>query len=659
MAKFDIRMLLLSAAAVALTACGEADNQSASEAQPAAEAAATEEVSALPPVQVVSEEERKVPQTADTSADYATDVFWGDTHLHTADSADAFAFGARLGPEEALQFARGDKVTSTSGTKAQLSRPLDFLVIADHAEGLGVTREIYNGNPALIEDPQLARWNKMMRAGGKQAAQATLELIQGHAAGTNPKVLENREVMGPIVRGIWQARGDLIEQYNEPGEFTAFVGYEYTSLPKGNNLHRVVIYRDGPEITNNILPFSSNISENPEDLWSALEKYEAKTGGQVLAIPHNSNLSNGQMFAFVDFEGNAIDADYAARRARWEPLVEVTQIKGDSEAHPFLSPNDEFAPYGDTGWDMGNLTLSTLKTNDMLPGDYVREALKRGLKIEAETGVNPFKLGMIGSTDSHTTLATADSDNYFGKHTGVEPGPQRAALQDLRNPKAKRIGWHYLASGYAAVWAKENTRAALFDAMMRKEVYATTGPRIKLRFFGGCDFEAGDASADDYVARGYAKGVPMGGDVASCDGKAPSFMVHAMMDPDGANLDRVQIVKGWVDSDGETHEEVYDVAWSDDRVANEDGKLPPVGNTVDLSGPSWTNTIGAAELATVWQDPKFDPEQRAFYYARTIEIPTPRWTAYDAVRYGADVPEDAELINQERAYSSPIWHNPT
>lgn len=658
MASFDLRILVASGAALALAACGEASNDTSAEA--AADAPA--EVAVAEPAEpAAAEVGSSAPAQAVSNDTNATDVFWGDTHLHTADSADAFAFGARLGPQAALQFASGEKVTSTTGTEAQLSRPLDFLVIADHAEGLGVTREIFNGHPALMEDPKLSRWSKMLQAGGKESAQATMELIDGHTKGTNPDVLSNPKVMGPIIKNLWQTRGDLIEQYNEPGTFTAFVGYEYTSVPKGDNLHRVVVYRDGPEITNNVFPFSSTISEDPADLWTVLEQYEAKTGGQVLAIPHNSNLSNGRMFALVDFEGAAIDAEYATRRARWEPIVEVTQIKGDSESHPFLSPNDEFASYGDAGWEDGNLNIVGNKTPEMLSGDYVREALKRGLSIEKETGVNPFKFGMIGSTDSHTSLATADSDNFFGKHTGVEPGKARASRTHggSSSDGIRRLGWQYLASGYAAVWAKENTREALFDAMMRKEVYASTGPRIKLRFFAGCDFEAADAEAEDFAARGYAKGVPMGGDVAACaDNAAPSFLVHSVMDPDGANLDRVQIIKGWVDANGETQEQVHDVVWSDDRARDADGKVPAVGNTVDLSGPSWTNTIGAAQLAAVWTDPDFDPAQRAFYYVRTIEIPTPRWTAYDVVRFGSDLPEGAELINQERAYSSPIWYDP-
>jgi len=595
----------------------------------------------------------------EVSAEHPTKVYWGDTHLHTTDSADAFAFGARLSPEDALRFARGEQVTSTSGINARLSRPLDFLVIADHAVGLGITREIYEGNPVLMLDPRIKRWHELLQTGEEGARTVSREMIDGHSAGTNPDTFANRMVMLPIARNIWQARGKILESYNEPGKFTAFIGYEFTPMPKGNNLHRVVVFRDGIDKTNSILPFSSRESEDPEDLWEALDQYESNTGGQVLAIPHNPNISNGHMFAFADFEGEPIDAEYARARARWEPLVEITQIKGDSESHPFLSPNDEFAGYGDAGWDRGNLNLSGLKTTDMLAGEYVREALKRGLTIEDKTGINPFKLGVIGSTDSHTGLATADSDNFFGKHTAVEPSPGRATFDDALVRRGLRIGWHYLASGYAAVWATENTREAIFDAMMRKEVYASTGPRISLRFFGGWDFTMEDSHAPDFSKRGYNKGVPMGADLPiKGDAEAPTFLLGALMDPDGATLDRLQIIKGWMNSEGETEEKVYDIVWSGDRVLEDDGKLPAVGDTVDLSVPTWSNEIGAPELRTTWKDPDFNANLSAFYYVRVIEIPTPRWTAYDAVRYGAKIPDDATLKTQERAYSSPIWYSP-
>ncbi|MEM9494901.1 MAG: DUF3604 domain-containing protein [Pseudomonadota bacterium] len=674
-----VKMLLGAVSCAAfLAACGEQNTEETTDAPigAATEAAGTGPApqSAPPttatPIETAASaaESANVAETDEAAAtnaapaaatDYPTEVFWGDTHLHTSDSPDAFAFGARLGPEDALKFARGEKVTSTTGIETQLERPLDFLVIADHAVGLGLSSEIYRGNKILTQNAQIKRWHEMMQAGGEQSQQAARELINGHTAGTNPKIMYDPKVMAPIMRNVWQARGDVVERYNRPGEFTAFIGYEFTPTPGGDNLHRVVVFRDGADKTNQILPFSSAMSEDPEDLWNALAAYEKNLGGKALAIPHNSNLSNGRMFAFSDFEGAPIDRDYAELRARWEPLVEVTQIKGDSESHPFLSPNDEFAAYGDDGWDRGNLNYAAKKTNDMLPGDYVREALKSGLKIEQTTGVNPYKLGMIGSTDSHTGLATADSDNFFGKHSNVEPGPERASKRDPLAGGLYRIGWNYLASGYAAVWAKENTREAIFDAMMRKEVYATTGPRIKLRFFGGWDFTKGDAAPDKIAAAGYERGVPMGGDLtAASDASAPSFLVGALMDPEGANLDRVQIVKGWLNSDGELEERVYDVAWSDEREIGADGKLPPVGDTVDLAEPSFKNTIGAPALQKAWTDPDFDPAHAAFYYVRVIEIPTPRWTAYDAARYGAEIPEGAKLKTQERAYSSPIWYSP-
>ena len=559
-------------------------------------------------------------------------VFWGDTHLHTANSGDAFAFGARLGPEDALRFAKGEEVVASSGMSAKLARPLDFLVIADHAEALGVMREAYEGNPALIADPTMARWAEMMRAGGDEPRRAAREIIQSVADGTLPPVISDPKLAAPIARSIWSAHTDIVERHNDPGTFTALMGYEYTSVPGGNNLHRVVVFRDGKERVETILPFSALRSENPEDLWAFLERYEQDTGGKALAIPHNSNLSNGRMFAFVDFEGNAIDADYARTRARWEPLVEATQIKGDSESHPFLSPNDEFAGFGDAGWEQGNLTLQEAKTNSMLGGDYVREALKRGLRIARETGTNPYKVGMIGSTDSHTALSTGDEDNFFGKHTDNEPSAERATSVVNEGSGLRIMGWHFLAGGYAAVWASDNTREALFDAMLRKEVYASTGPRITLRFFGGWDFAAEDAKSDDFVATGYARGVPMGGDLPLRVGDlVPTFLLRALQDPDGADLDRVQIVKGWIDTDGQTHERVYDVVSSDN---------------------------GSAEFAAAWSDPEFDASASAFFYARVIEVPTPRWTAFDAERFELTLPDEAGLTTQERAYSSPIWYTP-
>jgi hypothetical protein len=400
-------------------------------------------------------------------------------------------------------------------------------------------------------------------------------------------------------------------------------------------------------------------SDNPRDLWKWMAAYEEKTGGNVLAIAHNGNLSNGRMFPIIEsFTGKPVDRAYAEQRARWERLYEATQIKGDGEAHPFLSPTDEFAAF--ERWDKGNLDLSELKKQEMLAYEYARSALKNGLKLEQELGTNPYKFGMVGSTDAHTGLATADQDNFFGKTSSSEPSPDRATHPFIKTERGTIMGWEQVASGYAAVWATDNTREALFDAMERRETYATTGPRMIVRFFGGWDFEAKDARNRMPAAIGYARGVPMGSDLRDARaGKAPTFLVAALKDPVGANLDRIQIVKGWLDAQGELHENIYDVAWSDGRKPDaRTGKLPPVGNTVDIQNATWTNTIGAPELITVWTDPDFDPALRAFYYTRVLEIPTPRWTCYDALRFGIRMDAKIPMTAQQRAYTSPIWYTP-
>jgi len=400
-------------------------------------------------------------------------------------------------------------------------------------------------------------------------------------------------------------------------------------------------------------------SDNPEDLWKWMTAYEDKTGGSVLAIAHNGNLSNGIMFPVVEAFGKKLDGDYAKTRAKWERLYETTQTKGTGEVHPYLSPNDEFADF--EIWDKGNLDGSVAKKKDMLQYEYARQALKNGLKLEQELGTNPYKFGLIGSSDAHTGLAAMQEDNFFGKTTPQEPGPDRMKKAFFDNPDTgvKVMDWEVGASGYAAVWATENTRESIWDAMQRKETYATTGPRMIVRFFGGWDFAPSDAEnrLPGYI--GYSKGVPMGGDLgAAPDGKSPSFLVAALKDPIGANLDRYQIVKGWLDAEGELHEKVYDVVWSGDREPGADGKVPPVGSTVDLANATWTNTIGAPELITVWTDPDFDPSQPAFYYGRVLEIPKPRWTAYDAKFYGTQPLPGTTMTLQDRAYTSPIWYTP-
>jgi hypothetical protein len=429
----------------------------------------------------------------------------------------------------------------------------------------------------------------------------------------------------------------------------------------GNNLHRNVIFREGAELAGRVVPYTTQEpigSTDPLDLYAYLENYEETIGGSVLALAHNGNLSNGFMFPVDEqYTGRAIDRRYVEERARWEPMYELTQIKGDGEAHPLLSPDDEFADY--ETWDAGNLDLTQAKTDDMLPYEYAREALKNGLLLEERFGTNPYKFGLVGSTDSHTALAAVEEENFFGKHSGGEPSPDRMMHPFTETDQGRFEGYQTVASGLAAVWAEENTREAIFDAMERKEVYGTTGTRLSVRFFGGWDFSEQDLNSRAPAFVGYEKGVPMGGDMKPRAGNAaPSFMVYALRDPIGANLDRIQIVKGWLDAQGETHERVYNVAWSTGRELDGDGNLPAVGNTVDVANANWTNTIGASELGTVWTDPDFDPSQPAFYYARVLEIPTPRWVVYDAFRFGVDIPEGARTIHQERGYTSPIWYMP-
>ncbi len=587
---------------------------------------------------------------------FPTKVLWGDTHLHTALSVDARAFGVTLGLDEAYRLARGEEVTASHGERLKLSRPLDWLVISDHSDAMGAMNEIIDGNPTLLRDATVRDWHERIVKGGDSAFHATMEIIGAISSANVPAVLLEPE----FARSVWGECTATAEKYNEPGRFTAIIGYEWTSTTGGNNLHRNVLYRDGADMARQVLPFTVSESDNPEKLWEWMAAYEAKTGGQVLTLAHNGNLSNGLMFPEINpATGQPLTREYAETRARWEPLYEATQIKGDGEAHPYLSPNDEFADY--ETWDKANLG-PVKKKPEMLQYEYAREALKIGLSLEQTLGVNPYKFGMIGSTDSHTALTTAEEENFFGKHSGLEPNPERWKKMVGEFDDIRIVGWEQAASGYAAVWATENTREAIFDAMKRKEVYATTGPRMIVWFFGGWDFTDADAEQRAPGRIGYAKGVSMGGDLSAAPaGESPSFLVAALRDPIGANLDRVQIVKGWLDSAGELHEKVYEVAWGDaeTRQLDDSGKLPPVGSTVDVANATWTNTIGDPELLAVWQDPDFDPQQRAFYYARVMEIPTPRWTAYDAKRFGIKMDDQAPMVTQERAYTSPIWYTPS
>ena len=589
--------------------------------------------------------------------DFSSQVFWGDTHLHTDISMDAGAFGNRLGLDEAYRFARGEQVESTNGGPARLSRPLDFLVVADHSDNMGFFPDLLAGAPHIMSNKTGKDWYDRIQKG--EGVGVALELIGLFSQGNFDPGLVYKPDSQPY-KDAWAKTVEAAERYNEPGRFTAFIGYEWTSLVRGNNMHRVVVYRDGGDKGGSMVPFTTIAPEGsttPRDLWNWLEQYEKKTGGEVLAIAHNGNLANGIMFPMVEqSDGKALDKSWAEQRAKWEPLYEATQIKGDGETHPFLSPNDEFADY--ETWDIGNLDVSEAKTDQMLAGEYAREALKRGLELEEKFGTNPYQFGMIGSTDSHTSLATAQENNFFGKHSGAEPGPERMTHPFMKTDAGTIMGWQQVASGLAGVWAKENTREAIFDAMERKETYATTGSRMSVRMFGGWNFTLADLNNREPAFAGYSKGVPMGGELPK-DGmkQSPSFMVFALRDPVGANLDRIQIVKGWHDGK-QMQKRVYDVVWSGDRKADKDGVLPAVGNTVNVASATWTNTIGSSELGTVWSDPDFNPKHKAFYYARVMEIPTPRWSTYDAFRFGIDIPEGAPTSTQERAYTSPIWYKP-
>ena len=599
---------------------------------------------------------------------YPTNVYWGDTHVHTSNSRDANSRGNQSSPSLAYRFARGDVVEALNGEPARIRRPLDFLVVADHAEQLGVMASLQAGDQVLRQSEVGRRLAETYRALSDEP--------EARRRFDRERDLQWQEIGGAFHRSVWQRVIEMAEEFNDPGTFTTFSGYEWSSRGSEpgvfGNLHRVVIFKDGPERTGTVLPFSSVDSINPEELWRYFARYEEITGGEVLAIPHNGNLSNGEMFALTTLDGQPLTTEYARARSRWEPLYEVTQIKGDSETHPVLSPTDEFADFeawnswagttSDPTWHRCCQNWDPEAQPELKKAEYARSALKRGLALEETLGENPFKFGLIGSTDSHVSLATADNDNYWGKHILALPSATRM-LQSGSVRQAAAVGWEAAAAGYAAVWAEENTRESIFAAMRRKEVYASTGPRMTVRFFGGWEYSSDDVYRPDFVRIGYSGGVPMGGDLSAAPvGSAPKFMIAALKDPDGATLDRVQVIKGWRDASGELHEEIYNVAVSDDgRRVRRDGSVDPIGSTVDVADASYTNTIGDTQLMAFWQDPDFDPEERAFYYVRVLEIPTPRWTAYDAKYFGIDsddISDEVWMVSQERAYTSPIWYTP-
>ena len=586
-------------------------------------------------------------------------AYFGDTHLHTALSPDAGLAGTKLGLDEAYRFARGETVTSNSGQQAALKRPLDFLVVADHAENLGLAQGMEKSDPELLKSPLGQQLNDLLKAG--KGVEAFNLLVQKMGGGRDALISNDA-----YMRSVWEYNTEVAERYNAPGKFSTLIGYEWTSQPGGGNLHRVVVFRDNKALADQILPFSAFDSEDVEDLWAFMNYYEQNTGGRVLAIPHNGNLSSGTMFLPRHQKtGEPIDADYARMRHRFEPLIEVTQAKGTGETHPLLSPEDEFAGFNIV--DHTNLGGTKPITPDMYPYEYARAALRQGLQLEQELGVNPFKFGMIGSTDSHSSLPSTAEDNWWGKAPMLEPSPERwkdVLIKSAKDASLDLTALQLGASGLAGVWASGNTRTALWDAMARKEVFGTSGTRLTVRVYGGYDYTGEELKAADWAKQVCANGVPMGGDLmAASEGQIPSLLVQARKDPDGANLDRIQVVKGWLDADGETHEQVFDVSWSDpdQRMRGADGKVPSVGSSVNEREATYTNTIGAPTLTGYWKDPAFDPSQKAFYYVRVMEIPTPTWLAYDRKNYNLydEMPATAPYTSQERAYTSPIWYNPS
>ena len=585
---------------------------------------------------------------------YPDRLLFGDMHIHTNLSPDAGLLGTTLTAEDAYRAARGETVTSSSGQPFRLVRPLDFLVVTDHAEYIGLAPMIREANPILLSDPH-GKWLwENFTAGPEGAMAAFASIIKDGTSGIN------RLGASEMAPTIWHHFIKTADSYNEPGIFSAMTGFEWTSTPNGNNLHRIVVFADGADKTEQVLPFSLFDSQDPQDLWTYMDKYEEKTGGRVLAHVHNGNLSNGLAFNTSKFNGEPMDRAYAERRAQHEPIMEITQIKGDGETHPFLSPDDEFADF--ERWDKSNLDGSAPKQDWMLQYEYGRSALKVGLELEAKIGANPYHFGFNAASDAHTALPSTAENNYFGKMASSEPGPGRfggevipASDPALRITKAQEV-----ASGLTGVWSRANTRDEIFDALLRKEIYATTGTRIRVRLFAGWNFAPGDEQAADFAGLGYRKGVPMGGDLRGYTaGAAPTFVIMAMRDPDWANLERVQVIKGWLDADGSLKERIYDVAVSDGRAIGDDGRCrQAVGNTVDIASATFTNTIGAPMLSAYWKDPDFDPAERAFYYVRVLEIPTPRWTTYDAAFFGVALPDKVPPTLQDRAYTSAVWYSP-
>ena len=560
---------------------------------------------------------------AEGKNDYEKVLLWGDLHVHSNFSFDAYSFGnTALGPDKAYEFAKGLPVKAPNGELAQLSTPLDFLLVSDHAEYLGLFLGLEDDDPKLSGSSLGQRWLSYFQSGNQ--APISREYVQ---------MIERQKEIETLPkdfnRSAWSKLLGFAERYNEPGVFSALIGFEWTSMIDGDNLHRVVVYRDGMTKAREMLPFSALDSPDPEDLWKFMEKYEGSTGGQVIAIPHNGNVSNGVMFSDKRVDGSDFDKTYTALRQRWEPLYEVTQVKGDAEAHPYLSPNDEYANF--ETWDQGNLRMEP-KEKNMLQGEYARSALKNGLALSQKFGVNPFKFGLVGGTDTHNALSTSDDENFYGKFVDSLPSEERTS-----SSLGDRLwdNWRLSASGYTAVWAEKNTRESIFDALKRKEVYATSGPRILLKFFGGWDYVNEDLDKTEFFSRtAYEKGVPMGGSLAYENDKSKiKFIFKASKDPKGNKIEKFQIVKGWLDENGQPKEKVFTV------METYDGK-------------------GQDYFVGIWHDPDFNINQEAFYYARVLEVPSKRWSTYDQEKFGVSLDPVIPTFIRERAYSSPIWFEP-
>jgi hypothetical protein len=570
--------------------------------------------------------------------------YFGELHIHSSWSVDAYVFGTRLGPEDATKYAMGQPVTHPGGFVVQLARPLDFTVVMDHSEYTGALAMADDPNSPLRKDsPFLAN---LLRFGTWADGMDLYKLLSVSIVKGHP--IES--LQGPEVAGhAWQQIAKIAETYNQPGKFTTFPGWEWTSTPDYKNLHRIVFFKDSSHVSES--EFSSVASIDPKDLWKWMAAQRA-TGNDVIAISHNGNLSNGALYPRTATSlGQPIDRAYADERMRNEPVTEINQVKGQSETTPFLSPDDEFANFNVFVWLL--LGAKGVPTNY---GSYIRLALRDGIAMQGALGFNPYKFGMVAGSDSHSAASSYRQDNYFGEHGTIDDTAEKR-LSPVRtlNMDNRQV----CTAGLTGVWAEENTRESIWAAIRRKETYATSGLRMKVRLFGGWDYDPEVLKQKDWVRIGYAKGVPMGGDLPEAKSKAPSFIVWAERDPTSANLDRIQIIKGWANN-GQSFERTYDVAWSGDRKPDPGtGKLPPLASTVDISKGTYKNTIGSAELKAVWTDPDFDPSLDAFYYARALLIPTPRWTTIQAAQSGVVPPDVVPATIQDRAWSSPIWYTPS